>query len=184
MRSRVSRRRLNARRESRGTSDSRPCTAGRISRPNCCKHCHRHSRVKRNWRRPQRILNENCKPLARTKNWWPDCWKSARSNPREIHPSSISRAACCSPRSRHRTSSTIPPKSSIAWGSNFAATELPTCTTNSRMLLEARKFSEAVKVLDDAINEPSLKNNRGILVLANSSTRNGGRHRWRVGRDR
>ncbi|MFM9965956.1 MAG: tetratricopeptide repeat protein [Planctomycetaceae bacterium] len=31
----------------------------------------------------------------------------------------------------------------------------------ARMLLEARKFAEAVKVIDDALNEPSLKNNKG-----------------------
>ncbi len=30
----------------------------------------------------------------------------------------------------------------------------------ARMLLEARKFAEAVKVIDDALNEPSLKNNK------------------------
>lgn len=33
----------------------------------------------------------------------------------------------------------------------------------ARMLIEARKFAEAVKVLDDAINEPSLKNNRAAF---------------------
>lgn len=32
-----------------------------------------------------------------------------------------------------------------------------------QILFEARKFSDAVKVLDDAINEPSLKGNRAVL---------------------
>lgn len=38
----------------------------------------------------------------------------------------------------------------------------------ARMLLEARKFAEAVKVLDDAIKEPSLKNNRAAFWFLQS----------------
>lgn len=41
----------------------------------------------------------------------------------------------------------------------------------ARMLLEARKFGDAVKVIDDAINEPSLKNNRAAFWFLQTQAR-------------